>query len=381
MKVLFTGADGYIGAVLGPKLLKRGYDVVGLDTGYYRRGWLFDDHLTRPQVITKDIRLVTVADLHGVDALVHLAELSNDPLGENDPDLTMAINFRGSVALAEQCRAAGVKRFVYASSCSVYGAGGSGVKTEESDANPQTTYSRCKVLVEQVIKQMSDRAFATVCLRNATAFGASPRQRFDLVLNNLAGWAWTHHEIRMISDGSPWRPLVHIEDICEAILCAIAAPQEAVGGQTFNVGDNTQNYRIRDIAEVVAAAFPGCKLTFGTDGGDNRSYRVSFDKIRAHMPKFRCRWNAARGAAQLRSVFERIVLTSESFDSCPYTRLKELQYLKGTHQVNEQLYWTPIFQDGIALPEVEVLNGGQAASLSEITEIGSGQDIPNVASS
>ena len=345
MKVLFTGADGYIGAVLGPKLLQRGHQAAGIDTGFYRRGWLFDDHQTRPMVITKDIRDITVDDMRGYDAFVHLAELSNDPLGENDPELTLMINHRGSVALAEAARKAGIPRFIYASSCSIYGAGGDDVRTEASQVNPQTAYARCKVLVERDVSAMTSATFAPVFLRNATAFGASPRQRFDLVLNNLAGWAWTHKEIRMTSDGSPWRPLVHIEDICEAILCALEAPREAVAGEAFNVGDDAQNYRVKEIAEIVAAAFPGCNLTLGQDGGDTRSYRVSFAKIREHMPNFRCRWNAERGANQLRAVFDHIGLTKEMFLASPFTRLLELKYLQETRQVDSELYWTSLGVD------------------------------------
>lgn len=342
MKILFTGADGYIGAVLGPKLLERGYDAIGIDTGFYRRGWLFDDGRTRPMVVSKDIRHVTADDVRGVDAVVHLAELSNDPLGENDPDLTHAINFRGSSEFAGICKAAGVSRFIYSSSCSIYGAGGAQVKTETSPTDPQTAYARCKVLVEQEVKPMADARFTPVFLRNATAFGASPRQRFDLVLNNLAGWAYTAREIRMTSDGSPWRPIVHVEDICEAILCALEAPAEAVTGQAFNVGDDTQNYRVRDIADIVGAAFPDCQVTFGSSTGDNRSYRVSFAKIRAHMPAFRCRWSAGRGAAQLRTIFERIKFDTTLFNAPPFTRLSELSYLQNTAQVDGQLFWTAI---------------------------------------
>jgi nucleoside-diphosphate-sugar epimerase len=349
MRILFTGADGYIGAVLGPKLLERGHHAVGLDTGLYRRGWLFDDHRTRPMVVTKDIRKVAVEDLRGYDAFVHLAELSNDPLAENDPELTLMINHRGSVALAELAREAGVKRFIYASSCSIYGAGGTDLRTETAAANPQSAYARCKVLVERDVGAMKGDGFEPVFLRNATAFGASPRQRFDLVLNNLAGWAWTHNEIRMTSDGSPWRPLVHIEDICEAVLCALDAPGEAVSGEAFNVGADQQNYAVRDIAEIVAATFPGCGLSLGVDNGDTRSYRVSFAKIREHMPSFRCRWDAERGAKQMRTVFEQIDLTKEMFFASPFTRLSELKYLQRTRQVDAELYWAkPAGSDQLA---------------------------------
>ena len=202
MRVLLTGADGYIGAIMGPKLIAAGHDVIGLDTGFYRRGWLFDDNATHPKVVSKDLRCVTAEDLAGFDAVVHLSELSNDPLGENDPELTMAINHRGSVALAEKARAAGVSRFIYASSCSTYGAGGDEMRTEESALAPQTAYARCKILVERDVKALTDETFTPVFMRNATAYGASPRQRFDLVLNNLCGFAHTTGEIRMTSDGS-----------------------------------------------------------------------------------------------------------------------------------------------------------------------------------
>jgi nucleoside-diphosphate-sugar epimerase len=339
MKVLLTGADGYIGVIMGPKLIEAGHDVTGLDTGYYRRGWLFDDRKTHPKVVSKDLRDVTVEDLSGFDAVVHLSELSNDPIGENDPGLTMEINHLGSVGLAEKARAAGVKRFIYASSCSTYGAGGDEMRTETSDLAPQTAYAKCKILVERDVRALTDETFTPVFMRNATAYGASPRQRFDIVLNNLAGFAHTMKEIRMTSDGSPWRPIVHIEDICQGMLCALKADREAVAGESFNVGADTGNYRIREIAEIVARTFPGCELTIGEQGGDTRSYRVSFAKIRAHMPDFETKWDAERGAAQLKAVFERIGLTREIFESQPFTRLKEIKHLRATDQIDPRLRW------------------------------------------
>ena len=231
MRVLLTGADGYIGAIMGPKLIEAGHDVTGLDTGFYRRGWLFDDGRAHPKVVSKDLRDVTVDDLGSFDAVVHLSELSNDPIGENDPGLTMEINHKGSAGLARKAKQAGVKRFVYASSCSTYGAGGDEMRTETSDLAPQTAYAKCKILVEQEVAPMADAAFTPVFMRNATAYGASPRQRFDVVLNNLCGFAHTTGEIRMTSDGSPWRPIVHIDDICQAMLCALDADREAVSGE------------------------------------------------------------------------------------------------------------------------------------------------------
>jgi nucleoside-diphosphate-sugar epimerase len=340
MKVLLTGADGYIGAVLGARLLQRGHDVRGLDTGFYRRGWLFEDGLDRPAIFTRDVRRITAADVRGFEGVVHLAELSNDPLGEQDPAVTFAINHQGSVRLALLCKKAGVARFIYASSCSIYGAGGTDVKSELSAFNPQTAYAQCKILVEQDVGELADADFAPVFLRNATAFGASPRQRFDLVLNNLAGWAHTSGEIRMTSDGSPWRPLVHVEDICQAVLAALEAPRESICGEAFNVGDDEQNYRVRDIASIVAATIPGCQITYGPSGADDRSYRVSFAKIRQHLPGFRCAWTAERGAAQLLAMFQRIGLDARMFGWAPYTRLTELKHLKETGQVDQGLHWT-----------------------------------------
>ncbi|ACA19299.1 NAD-dependent epimerase/dehydratase [Methylobacterium sp. 4-46] len=342
MRILYTGSDGYIGAVLGPKLLESGHDVVGLDSGFYRRGWLFDDGRTRPMVISKDTRHVTVADLTGFDAVVHLAELSNDPLGENDPEVTIEINHRGSVELARKCKLAGVRRFIYASSCSVYGAAGAEARVETSEVNPQTAYARCKIMVENDLRRLADETFTPVFLRNATAFGASPRQRFDLVLNNLAGFAFTTGKIRVMSDGSPCRPLVHIEDICQAILCALEAPRENVSGEAFNVGDDDQNYTIREIAEIVGRVFQNCEVTFGPSGPDSRSYRVSFAKIAQRMPRFRCRWSAERGARQLKSVFERIQLDAATFNASPYTRLSELRSLQVTDQLDGHLHWTQL---------------------------------------
>ena len=340
MKVLLTGADGYIGAIMGPKLIEAGHDVTGIDTGYYRRGWLFDDGRTRPRVVSKDLRRIEASDLKGFDAVVHLSELSNDPIGENDPGLTMDINHKGSVALATKARAAGVKRFIYASSCSTYGAGGDEMRTEESELAPQTAYAKCKILVERDVRDLTDETFTPVFMRNATAYGASPRQRFDIVLNNLAGFAHTIREIRMTSDGSPWRPIVHIDDICQAMLCALKAPRDAVAGESFNVGADSENYRIREIAEIVAKTFPGCALTIGDSGGDTRSYRVSFAKIREPMPEFETSWTAERGARQLRAMFEWIGLTREMFEAEPYTRLREIKHLRATNQIDPTLYWT-----------------------------------------
>lgn len=340
-RVLVTGSEGYIGSVLGHRLLSAGYRVVGVDTGYYRSGWLFNDGRDRPALLNRDVRELTPADLEGFDAVVHLAELSNDPLCERDPDLTFEINHRASAALARHAKAAGVGRFVYASSCSVYGAAGDEAVTETSPVNPQTAYARCKVLVEEEVSGLADAGFCPTFLRNATAFGASPAMRFDIVLNNLAGLAWTTRRIAMTSDGSPWRPLVHVDDICSAILATLAAPRAAVAGEVFNVGHDDQNYRVVEIAEAVAEAFPDCEVSFGRNDGDNRSYRVAFAKIATGLPGFACAWDARRGARQLRQLFEHVGLTEQGFRAPAHTRLEQLRHLTTTRQLEPNLRWRP----------------------------------------
>ncbi len=343
MKVLVTGADGYIGCLLAPYLRGRGHDVTGLDTGYYRDGWLFNDTALVPQspaTINKDIREVQEADLRGFDAICHLAELSNDPLCQNSPELTFEINHHGSVRLAEMAKAAGVKRFVYTSSCSVYGVGdGARPVNEASPTHPQTAYAECKLRVERDVAQLADDSFSPTFLRNATAYGASPRMRFDIVLNNLCGLAATPGKIVMTSDGSPWRPLVHVLDICEAVACTLEAPTSAVHKQVFNVGHDADNHQVREIAEIVAEVYPGCELSFGPANGDTRSYRVSFEKIHRQLPGFHCHWDARQGAQQLHDVFARIGLDAATFHARPFTRLKRLQQLSATGQIGERFFW------------------------------------------
>ncbi len=343
MKVFVTGVYGYIGAVLAPYLMERGLTVLGLDTGYYRDGWLYSDngHLAHsPQTLNKDLRSVAEQDLAGCDAVAHLAELSNDPLGQNKPEVTHQINHKGSVALAEKARAVGIRRFVYTSSCSVYGAGTGDFLDESCATNPQTAYAECKILVERDVGAMAGPDFCPVFLRNATAYGPSPRMRFDIVLNDLCALAWTTKRIAMTSDGSPWRPLVHLEDICEAIYRSLVAPEHAVRCKVFNVGQNSENYRVREIAEIVATEFPGCELTVGPSSGDNRSYRVNFDRIHRELAGFSCRYTARDGARQLREVFERIQMKPETYQFRAFTRLKQLQYLQATRQIDHESYWT-----------------------------------------
>ena len=342
MRVFVTGVNGYIGAVLAPYLLERGMTLVGLDTGYYRDGWLYSDNRHQPatpHTLNKDLRAATAADLAECTAVVHLAELSNDPLGENNPEVTHQINHRGSVALAQQAVAAGIERFVYTSSCSVYRAGTGEFLDEDSPVNPQTAYARCKVLVERDLLAMAGPGFTPVLLRNATAFGPSPRMRFDIVINDLCALAWTTRKVAMTSDGSPWRPVVHVEDICEAIYRSLIAPADAVIGKTFNVGQTAENYRVRELAQIVAEEFPGCVVSLGSASGDNRSYRVNFDRIHRELPGFRCRYSARAGVQQLRRLFEHIQMAPESYQFRAFTRLKQLKYLQATNQIDGDFYW------------------------------------------
>lgn len=339
MRVLLTGSEGYIGTVLGPYLTDRGHDVVGIDTGFHRVGWLYNGVESSPAWINRDIRRVSVDDLRGFDALVHLAELSNDPVGQLNPQITFEINHLGSVRLAQLCREAGVQRFVYMSSCSVYGSAGDEYSTETSPVQPLTAYAQCKVLVERDLGGMAGDAFSPTFLRNATAFGASPRMRFDLVVNDLAGHAWTERVIRMQSDGTPWRPFVHILDISQAIALVLEAPRERVHNQILNVGDDAQNYQVREIAQIIASTFPGCRLEFGDSTGDHRNYRANFGKIRQVLPEFRCRIDVERGAQQLLDVFKAVDMSPELFGFRGHTRLKQISHLLETHQIDGHFFW------------------------------------------
>ncbi len=339
MKVLVTGTEGYIGCLLTPLLRDRGHEVLAVDTGFYKSGWLYNGTTHTAATLNKDIRHITAADLAGVEAIIHMAELSNDPMGQLAPHITYEINHKGSVRLAQLAKQAGIQRFVYMSSCSVYGIATQGDVTETDALNPQSAYAQCKVLVERDVSQMADDNFSPTFMRNATAFGASPRMRFDLVVNNLCGLAWTAKEIKMTSDGSPWRPLAHILDLGKALACVLEAPRDIVHNQIFNVGDTANNYQVKQVAEIIAEVFQGCRISFGEQGADNRSYRVCFDKINTQLPGFKCEWDVLRGAQQLLDLFSRIDFTVEDFGQRSFTRLKQLEYLIRTQQLDQDFFW------------------------------------------
>jgi len=340
MKVLVTGHHGYIGSVLAPLLAEAGHEVTGVDTFFYE-GCDFVPDLAAVASFRADTRDLRVEDLAGYDAIVHLAALSNDPIGQLNEELTLDINFRATVDLARKAKEAGVERFVFASSCSMYGAGaGDEALTEEAPLRPLTAYAVSKVRSEEALADLADADFAPVFMRNATVYGVSPRLRFDVVLNNLSGWAYTTGTVRIMSDGSPWRPIVHVRDVVGASLAMLDAPADAIRGVAFNVGADTENYQVRDLATIVHETFPGCTIEYAEGAApDSRSYRVDFGKIARALPAFAPNWTAADGARELRDAFEQVGLTAAGFQGDKYTRLARLSLLSSEGHLDDDLRW------------------------------------------
>jgi nucleoside-diphosphate-sugar epimerase len=337
MKVLLTGHRGYIGSVLTPMLLDRGHVVIGLDNDMYR-ACTFAGALSSIQTIEKDIRDAHVDELVGFDAIIHLAGLSNDPLGDYKPSLTEEVNFRASVRLAELAKKAGVPRFLYASSCSNYGASGSDFLDESAAFNPVTPYGVSKVNVERAVAPMADDTFSPTFLRASTAYGLSPRLRFDLVLNNLTAWAYTTRQVYLKSDGSPWRPIVHVEDIAAAYIAAMEADRDLIHNEAFNVGLTTENYQIREIADLVKAIVPDSSVEYAPDAGpDLRCYRVDCNYIGRRLHGFKPQWTARRGVEQLYDAYCKTGLTLEDFEGERFKRIAHVKKLIRTGELDENL--------------------------------------------
>ncbi len=339
MRVLLTGHKGYIGAIAGPILISAGHEVIGLDTDLFA-GCEFGDGATGIPEIRKDIRDLTRADVEGFDAVVHLAALSNDPLGNLDPNLTFDINHRASVRLAELAKQAGAQRFVFSSSCSTYGAAGDGFLDETAALNPVTSYGESKVLVERDVARLADEHSSPTFMRNATAYGASPSLRLDLVLNDFVASAVTTGRIYIKSDGTPWRPIVHIRDIVAAMVCVLEAPKNAIHNATFNVGQTEENYRISELADIVAETVPGSRIEYAHGGGpDKRCYRVNCDKVRRVLPRFRPQWTARRGAQELYDAYRASVLTVEDLNGGRYFRINHIRRLLEAGELDLSLRW------------------------------------------
>jgi nucleoside-diphosphate-sugar epimerase len=333
MRILVTGCNGYIGPVMTTILTQAGHEVRGVDTGYFAKSSSTD-------ILHKDVRDLTVFDLAGFDAVAHLAALSNDPMGDLQPEWTHQINCEASLHLARIARDAGVSRFLFASSCSIYGASENEFATETSPVQPLSAYAISKVKTEEGLDKLANSAFSPVSLRNATAYGVSSQLRLDLVLNNLVAWAFTTGKVQIMSDGSPWRPIVHIEDIARAFAAVLDAPREAIHNQAFNVGATEENYQVRDLGEIVSKTVAGSMVSYaGKSSPDARNYRVNFSKIRQAMPEFRTEWTARRGAVELLAACRELNLREADLQNRRYIRLKQLRHLLDTGELDDTLRW------------------------------------------
>jgi nucleoside-diphosphate-sugar epimerase len=340
-KIVVTGFNGFIGSLLVPLLLENDYQVIGIDTNYFDKDCELYPFFHNIKVINKDIRNITEKDLEGAYAICHLAALSNDPLGEINPKLTDDINHIASVRLAKCAKKAGVEKYIYSSSCSLYGiADGNVALDENADFNPVTPYAKSKVYSERDILPEGNDEFSVTFLRNTTAYGISPKLRLDLVVNNLVGWAFTTKQIKILSDGSPWRPLIHAEDIARSFLAVIEAPKKTVNKQAFNVGITEENYQINDISYLINEVMPECDVIItGEHGSDSRSYRVSFEKIKNTLPRFKPKYNLKMGIEEIIEAYKKYQMDTEKFNGRYFVRLKQLNYLIKNNKINGDLFW------------------------------------------